>query len=179
MPNKDKLAMRYAARLTAIYDYITVQVMDRDYNSLNRTDCIQALNKLGRVPETLELHNLWSQVSNECSGIKNEDVEAIEVWRIQDAYKYYNMQKREIEASLCLRDLMEKSEDNLFQISERNNVYCWTLQGWTTFQKRITWYLVLSIEELKASGKPFTIDDALQRMAAIKQNYIEEQRMKK
>ena len=90
MPNKDKLAMRYAARLTAIYDYITVQVMDRDYNSLNRTDCIQALNKLGRVPETLELHNLWSQVSNECSGIKNEDVEAIEVWRIQDAYKYYN-----------------------------------------------------------------------------------------
>ena len=174
--NKDKLALRYAARLTAIYDFITVQIMDRDYNSLNRSDCLEALKKLGRVQETKELYNLWSQVSNECSGIRNEDVEAIEVWRIQDAYKYYNMQRREIEASLCLRDIMKKSEENLFQISERNNVYCWTLQGWTTFQKRITWYLVLATEELKASGKPFTVDNALQRMAAIKQSYIMEQK---
>ena len=170
MPNKDKLALRYAARLTAIYDYITVQVMDRDYNSLNRSDCMEALKKMGRVPETLELHNLWSQVSNECSGIRNEDVEAIEVWRIQDAYKYYHMQRREIEAVEALKRVYEKDGRDLFAISKDCDVYCWTLKGWLTKQKRISWKMVKSLENLEKEGKDYTIMDAFRGMQEVYRN---------
>ena len=177
--NNDKTAMRYAARLTAVYDFVSSGIMNRDYNSLNRADCLDALSKIKRFTETKELYNLWSQVSNEFPGIGNTDVEAIITWSVQSAYKYYDMQKREIEAVLCLRELYDKAGGNLFGISERNNVYCWTLKGWMTFQKRITWYLVLSIEELKAAGNIFTIDDALQKMAQTKLKYIEEQKVKK
>lgn len=179
MISNDRKAMRYAARLTAIYDFVSSGIMDRDYNSLNRAECLDALSKIKRLPETKELYNLWSQVSNEFPGIGNTDVEAITTWSVQGAYKYYDIQKREIETVLCLRELYDKAGGDLFGISERNNVYCWTLKGWTTFQKRITWYLVLAMEELKATGNIFTIDDALQKMAQTKRKYTEEQKVKK
>ena len=177
--NNDKKALRYAARLTCIYDYCCPGDMDRSMNNMNKDDCMAALEALKSLPKTETIENLWSQVSREAPGVSHKDVADIVTWSIQGAYKYYEMQRREIEAVHCLRDLFADAGGNLFDIAERNNVYCWTLQGWLTFQKRITWHLVLAIEALKAEGKTFTIDDALGRMASIKQNFIEEQRMKK
>lgn len=179
MPGNDKKALRYAARLTAIYDYCESGEMVRNYNTLNRTDCMEALEKLKGLPEDLELHGLWAQVSQECPGIGHADVAAIATWSIQGAYKYYDMQRREIETVLCLRELFDKAGGDLFAISDRNGVYCWTLSDWLNFRKRVTWYLVLAVEDFRASKVDFNIDDVLQNMGVIKQNYIKEQGTKK
>ena len=169
MPNNDKKAMRYAARLTCIYD-LACGGADRLPENLSKDNCLEALSKLSAFASNEEVDNLWKQVSRLFVGIGNKDVCAVGFWDLPEVVRVYNMQRREVEAVNLLKRVYEKDGRDLFEISRECNVYCWTLQGWMTLQKQISWKMVKSLEKLEASGNDYTIMDAFRGMQEVFEN---------
>ena len=174
MAYKDTKIIRYAARLACIHDYIFLDDMTRDIENLSRDKCIESIKTLGayvlkngnNIDDPANM--LWKQASREAEGIGNKDIETVERWDLVDASKYYNNQRREIEAALCLKEAYRRDGGTPFEIGKRVGVPVWTLHGWTDFQRRIPWKLVLSIEALQKEGESeITVDEAIKGMNKI------------
>lgn len=172
--NTDKASMRYAGRLTAIYDWAFSGICDRTPERLSRADCIEAIRNLwNSYKDDKDVDRLWSLVSNDFPGIGNKQIEEASFWNLREVCRLYDMQRRELEAVEVLKSLYEKDGRGLFEIADENHVYPWTLTAWMDYGKRITWFLVQSIEALKEAGKPFDLNDALKGMAEMKRRYTE------
>ena len=168
--NKSKAAMRYAARLCCIYDWAVFGEMDRIPERMTKAECVETVRRLySYIHENKdkETELLWNQVSRDCPGTGNDDIEAAEFWKLDELVRVYNMQRRELEAVDLLKRVYEKDGRDLFAISEECNVYCWTLKGWMTYQKRISWKMVKSLEALEKSGNDYTIQDAFRGMQEV------------
>lgn len=165
--NKNKAAMRYAARLTCIYDW-TQGGMDREAERLSKADCIEAIRKLWPVRETDEnVLRLWNIIGDEFPGVSNGSITEAEKWDIAELVRVYNMQRREIEAVDLLKRVYEKDGRDLFAIAKGCDVYCWTLKGWMDFRKHIPWKMVKSLEALEKGGTDYTIKDAFEGMKEV------------
>ena len=167
--NNDKKALRYAARLTCIYD-LARGGADRLPEDMSKDKCLEAIGKLSAFASNEEVDNLWKQASRLFVGIGNKDIQAVKEWYLPEVVRVYNMQRREVAAVNILKRVYEKDGRDLFEISRECNVYCWTLQGWLTLQKQISWKMVKSLEKLEAFGKDYTIMDAFRGMQEVYKN---------
>ena len=168
--SKDRKTMRYAARLTCIWDW-TQGETDRIPERFSKGDCLEAISRLAKTtdPEAL---NLWSAACEDLSGIGNKDITEAVHWDLNELVRVYDMQRREIEAVQVLKSLYEKDGRTLFPIANEIGIYPWTLQSWMDMRKRVSWYVVLASEELKDC----TIIELFKRAKELQSNYYEERK---
>lgn len=159
---------RYAAKLTCIRDYVSGVPMERDETGLSKEACLKAIRELGNIAresgKNSEASLLWDQIGNDYSGVGNKDVIAKEPWRPTDCRKAYEMQAREILAVQAFREKLAPvvtDTDSLFSLADRTGVFCWDLNGWGTFSRRIPWALVTAVEKLQESGSDWTAEEAI------------------
>ncbi len=163
--NRDKMAIRYAARLTCLHDW-ALGSMDRRPEDMGRPQCLMAISDMGRIlinekhtDRGVALDRLWSQISREFPGVGNKDVEEAEKWILPEFIRVYDMQRREIEAVQILTGKYSQEGEDLNGIAARNGIYKWEFYGWMDFSNRIQWLFVLAIESLERQRKDYTIDD--------------------
>ena len=150
--SKDKKAMRYAARLTAIYDWHND--IDRTPERMAKADCIEAVHGLSSVHEYF-VRQLWDQASNEFPHIGNADIEAVQKWVLPEVIRVYDMQMREIKAVGRLREVFEAEEITLEEIQKQSGEPYWRFTSWLNYHNRLPWLVVLAVESLDASKRPW------------------------
>ena len=128
--NKNKAAMRYAARLACIYDWSVYGCMDRTMEKLSRQDCLDTITALSRLTDPLA-EKLWSIVGDLFPGIGNGDIEKADKWVLPELVRNYDMQKREILATQRLREVFNSEDDlTIFDVERLTGTYCWEFNGW-------------------------------------------------
>lgn len=150
--SKDKKAMRYAARLTAIYDWH--KGIERTPERLSKADCIEAVHGLSSVHEYF-VRQLWDQASNEFPHIGNEDIEAVYKWILPEVIRVYDMQIREIKAVGRLREVFEAEGTTLSELQEQTGELYWRFAAWINFHNRLPWLMVLAVESLDSTKRPW------------------------
>ena len=169
--NKCKAAMRYAARLTCIYDW-TQGSMDRIPERLSRGDCLEAITRLGEYLSDPLVQKLWSIVGDILPGVRNEDIGQAEKWVLPELVRNYDMQKREILAALRLAEVFNSEDDlTIFDVERLTGTYCWEFNGWLDFRNKIPWLVVQAVESLDATKRPWKTLDVFAERDRLKKEF--------
>lgn len=176
--NKNKAAMRYAARLACIYDWSAYQDMDRPVEKLSKKDCMEAITALSRLTDPLAL-KLWSIVGDLYPGIGNNDIEQAEKWILPELDKAYSKQKREINAVQRLREVFRSEGISMMDLQQQTGEPYLNFMRWTRFQTHIPDLMVQAVESLDAAGKPWRTADAFRERDRIRRRYEDTARTEK
>ena len=169
--NKNKAAMRYAARLACIYDWIVYGYMDRTMEKLSRQDCLDAITALSRLTDPLA-EKLWSIVGDMFLKIGNEDIKKADKWVLPELVRNYDMQKREILAAQRLREVFNSEDDlTIFDVERLTGTYCWEFNGWLDFRNKIPWLVVQAVESLDATKRPWKTLDVFRERDRLKKEF--------
>lgn len=174
--SKDKQAMRYGARLCCIYDWAVSGETDRTAERLGKADCAQAMRALwafvnSEDPRAADVDRLWRQASGEFPGIGAKDVLAADKWVIPELVRVYGMQAREIKAATMLHERFLAEGGDLDKVAQENHVYKWEYAGWLDFGNRIPWLVVLAVESLEASKRPWKTSEVFRERDRIRREY--------
>jgi len=176
--NKNRAALRYAARLTAIYDWIVYQRMDRTLPQLGKEDCLEAVYAISAIRDPLA-EKLWSIVGNILPGIKNKDVETADPWYINEVAHTYELQRREINAVQRLREVFYSEGITLPELQEQTGKPYLYFLRWTRFQCRIPYYFVLAVESLDRTKRPWKTFEVYEEERRIRKESEDLARIKK
>lgn len=176
--NKNKAAMRYAARLACIYDWSVYQDMDRPIERLSKKDCMEAITALGRLTDPLA-EKLWSIVGDMFPGIGNEDVEKADKWIIPELAKAYEKQKREINAVQRLREVFYSEGISMMDLQKQTGEPYVHFMRWTRFQTHIPDLMVQAVESLDASKRPWKTLDVFRERDRLRREYENASRTEK
>ena len=169
--NKNKAAMRYAARLACIYDWSVYGCMDRTMEKLSRQDCLDAITALSRLPDPLA-DKLWSIVGDMFPRIGNGDIEKADKWVLPELVRNYDMQKREILATQRLREVFNSEDDlTIFDVERLTGTYCWEFNGWLDSRNKIPWLVVQAIENLDATKRPWKTLNVFRERDRLKKEF--------
>ena len=171
MPKDDKKALRYAARLTAIYDWYRGED-DRTVENLSKDRCLEAVRALSFVQDK-GVTNLWDQASSEFPHIGNTDIKAVEKWILPEVCRVYNMQRREIRACERLSAVYEAEGTPLKEIQNRSGEAYWRFAGWLNYTVRMPWLVVLAVESLDASKTPWKTFDVYAERDRLRRSFNE------
>lgn len=173
MQNKDKAAMRYAARLACIYDWSAHQDMDRPVERLSKKDCMEAITAIGRLTDPLA-EKLWSIVGDMFPGIGNKDIIQAEKWVLPELAKAYDRQKREINAVQRLREVFRAEGISLMDIQDQTGEPYVNFMRWTRFQTRIPWLVVLAVESLDTAKRPWKTFEVFRERDRLRRSFNED-----
>jgi len=176
--NKNRAALRYAARLTAIYDWSVFQSMDRTLEQLTKENCLKAVYALGELSDPL-VEKLWSIVGNILPGIRNKDVEVADPWYIKEVAHAYELQRREINAVQRLREVFYSEGITLPELQEQTGKPYLYFLRWTRFQCRIPYYFVLAVESLDRTKRPWKTFEVYEEEMRIRKESEDLARIKK
>jgi len=177
--NKSKAAMRYAARLTCIYDWTVYQSMDRIPERLSRGDCLEAITRLGEHLSDPLVEKLWSIVGDVLPGVRNEDIETADKWIIPELVKAYNTQRREINAVQRLREVFYAEGIDLMELQNQTGEPYVNFMRWTRFQRRIPDLVIQAVENLDASKRPWKTSDVFKERDRLRRGYEDVARAEK
>ena len=171
--NKNNAAMRYAARLTCIYDWSVYQDMDRVPERMTKSECIETIRKLWDIKDNDEsVLRLWNIVGNMFPGTGNDDIEQADKWVLPELVRNYDMQKREILATQRLREVFNSEDDlTIFDVERLTGTYCWEFNGWLDFRNRIPWLVVQAVENLDATKRPWKTLDVFRERDRLKKEF--------
>lgn len=177
--NKSKAAMRYAARLTCIYDWTVYQSMDRIPERLSRGDCLEAITRLGEhLPDPL-VEKLWSIVGDVLPGVRNEDIEQADKWVLPELVKAYNTQRREILAVQRLREVFYSEGISMMDLQKQTGEPYVHFMRWTRFQTHIPDLMVQAVESLDGSKRPWKTLDVFRERDRLRREYENASRIAK
>ena len=168
--NKNKAAMRYAARLACIYDWSVYGCMDRTMEKLSRQDCLDAITALSRLTDPLA-GKLWSIVGDMFPGIGNGDIEKADKWIIPELTKAYEKQKREINAVQRLREVFYSEGISMMDLQKQTGEPYVHFMRWTRFQKHIPDLMVQAVESLDSTKRPWKTSDVFRERDRIRREY--------
>jgi len=169
--NKSKAAMRYAARLTCIYDWTVYRSMDRIPERLSRGDCLEAITRLGEhLPDPL-VQKLWSIVGDLFPGIGNKDIEDADKWIIPELVKAYGQQRREINAVQRLREVFHAEGITLMDLQNQTGEPYVHFMRWTRFQSHIPDIVVQAVENLDTAKRPWKTLDVFKERDRLRRKY--------
>ena len=182
--NKSKAAMRYAARLTCIYDW-TQGSMERSAEDFSREECLESISALnsfimyneGTMVEVTE--KLWSIVGDVLPGVRNEDIEQADKWIIPELLKAYNTQRREINAVQRLREVFYAEGIDLMELQRQTGEPYVNFMRWTRFQRRIPDLVIQAVENLDASKRPWKTSDVFKERDRLRREYENASRAEK
>ena len=169
--SKDKKAMRFAARLTAIFDWQNSEY--RTMERLSKEECIIAVRGLSKITDN-DVQKLWGLASNEFPHIGTKEIEGCEKWILPEVARVYDMQQREIKASIRLREVFEDEGMSLSDLESKTGQYRWTFYGWLHFTDRIPWLVVLSIESLDMSKTAWKTVDVFKEKDRLRRSFNED-----
>lgn len=176
--NKSKAAMRYAARLTCIYDWTVYQDMDRPVERLSKKDCMEAIAALGRLTDPLA-EKLWSIVGDMFPGIGNEDIEKADKWIIPELAKAYEKQKHEINAVQRLREVFFSEGISFMDLQKQTGEPYVHFMRWIRFQTHIPDLIVQAVESLDDSKRPWKTSDVFRERDRLRREYENASRIAK
>lgn len=174
--NKNKAAMRYAARLCCIYDW-TQGEMDRTPEKMGKAACITDIIALGSFlehsgePVVDSAKKLCKYATAVAEKIGVKDVEEAEKWVLPELVRTYDMQKREILAAERLAEVFDTEDLTIFDVEKRTGAYCWEFNGWIRFDNKIPWLIVQAIESLDATKRPWKILDVFAERDRLKKEF--------